>query len=379
MTTAASCACHSCTDRLVPRLRELAVRALGRMYVPDRRCFVFRVEKTASGDRLVGVSRRYTATALIALAEEPDTTTRQILADHSVYEVYDRLLEDLQVMDDLGEVALTLWAGRLISHPGAEEALRRLQAMAPDHRPYPTVEVAWCLTALSARSDSPTDPELAKAVAERLLASLNPKSRLFSHWPAGMRGSRLRAHVACFADLVYPIQALSDYHRETGRSDALDAASRCAEQMCRLQGDRGQWWWHYDVRTARVIERYPVYSVHQDSMAPMALRALRDAGGQDHGDAIDLGLAWLERPQEIGDSLIDEESDIIWRKVGRAEPGKLSRRMNAVSSRLHPAFRTPLIHRLFPPTRVDFESRPYHMGWILHAWRADAESRRNGG
>ena len=81
--------------------------------------------------------------------------------------------------------------------------------------------------------------------------------------------------MTCFADFVYPIQALSHYHMALGCPEAMDAATRCADRMCKLQGPAGQWWWHFDVRTGQGVERYPVYAVHQEAMAPMALRALR--------------------------------------------------------------------------------------------------------
>jgi len=176
---------------------------------------------------------------------------------------------------------------------------------------------------------------------------------------------------------VYPIQALSHYYRAAGAVEAIDAAKRCAQRMCDAQGPDGQWWWHHDVRTGRVIEPYPVYSVHQDSMAPMALAALREACGQNHDPAIDRGLGWLGYSPEIAGSLIDAQADVIWRKVARREPGKLSRRIQALSSRLHPALRMPLVDRVFPPGRVDHESRPYHMGWILHAWPAPPRPQKD--
>jgi hypothetical protein len=138
--------------------------------------------------------------------------------------------------------------------------------------------------------------------------------------------------------------------------------------MCTMQGPEGQWWWHYDVRTGRLIEGYPVYAVHQEAMGPMALLALRDAGGADHADAIAKGLDWLARPPEIPGSLIDTQTGIIWRKVARHEPFKVTRTAQALASRLHPSLRVPGLGWVARPGWVDYECRPYEMGWILHAW-----------
>jgi len=38
------------------------------------------------------------------------------------------------------------------------------------------------------------------------------------------------------------------------------------------------------------------------------------------------GLVWVASPKELGGgSLLDEAADVVWRKVGRREPGKLAR------------------------------------------------------
>jgi hypothetical protein len=253
---------------------------------------------------------------------------------------------------------------------------------------FPTVELSWALTALVVEGSRTTDRALAEEIARRLVSSFNPRSCLFPHWPEGAARPWFRSHVTCFADFVYPVQALSHFHRTVGSSQAIEAAQRCADRICRLQGPAGQWWWHYDVRTGRLIEGYPVYSVHQDAMAPMALAALRDAGGDAMTEAAWKGMEWLGSPSELSTAagcggqggatglpqhrlaLIDRDEDLIWRKVARHEPGKFVRSAQAAASRLHPAFRVPGLGLLFRPGFIDYESRPYHMGWILHAWRA---------
>jgi len=356
------------TGELVARLRRMAVDALARMYRPGERLFAHHLRREGGLDVLEGVSARYTATALIGLAGEADCRVAAALAGQDPVDVCGALIGRVGQFVDLGEVALTLWAGRVLDHPDVPKALQRLREMAPVGGSWPTVEMAWSLTALVVESSSVTDAALARALADRLIDSFDPRSELFHHRPRGAGGSGLRSHVTCFADFVYPVQALSLYHLAGGNGRALEVASRCAHRMCTLQGPAGQWWWHFDVRTGRALERFPVYSVHQDSMAPMALHALKRAGGPDHSDPVRRGLDWLACPPERDESLIDLAAGIIWRKIARREPHKLVRGLQAAASRIHPAIRVPAADLLFAPTRVDHESRPYHMGWILHAW-----------
>jgi hypothetical protein len=349
------------------------------MYRPAERLFAYRLSRTPAGHVLEGISRRYTAISLIGLATEDNRAAVEALHGQSLDEVCAHLVQSVEGTRDLGEVALALWAARVLRHPAAGAALQHLRAMKPVQRPYTTVEISWCLAALVVEGSAVRDDRLAEALAARILSLYSPTSSLFAHWPPDVRASRLRSHVACFADLVYPVQALSHYFRVTHDLAALSAARQCAARMCALQGQDGQWWWHYDVRTGRVIEGYPVYAVHQHAMAPMALFAAQDAGGDDYTAGIMNGLKWLIRAPEIRGSLIDGQAGIIWRKVARHERFKAVRTAQALASRLHPSLRVPATNWLARPGWIDFESRPYEMGWLLHAWPAARVARLNAG
>lgn len=360
----------------VEQMRAISLRALDRMYLPAQELFCFCIRRGPAGDEPEGVSRRYTAIVLIGLATEDAAAVRSILGDAGAAAPFRRLLGDLHAAENLGDVALTLWAATLWKHTDREAALRRLRELDPACGAHPTVEIAWALMALTVAPSSSADEVLASRIAQRLLDSFDAASGVFPHWPRDMRSPFLRGHVACFADLVYPVQALSSYHRATGDQAALAAAERCAAVLTRQQGLAGQWWWHFDSRTGRVLERYPVYAVHQDAMAPMALFAVQDAGGGDYRAAAAKGVQWLAHAPELGGSLIDPEADLIWRKVGRHEPGKLSRGAQAFASRVHRSLRVPGLGTVLRPGRVDYECRPYHLGWLLQAWPADKLATR---
>ncbi len=357
--------------QVVSDLRAMAITGLARMYLPSERLFVFRLRKTRSGIQPEGVSRRYTAISLIGLAREATPVVAATLQGHSLFQVSDRLRQDIARVDNLGDVALTLWAACAIGDPDRRSIRERLETLASTQRPQPTVELSWALTALCSDLEAPPG-KLSEQLATRLVTTFGAKTGLF---PAVVGHDGLRSHVACFADLVYPIHALSMYARKSGHHAALDAASRCAETICRLQGAAGQWWWHYDRRTGDVFERYPVYAIHQDAMAPMALTAVREAGGPDCDHALQKGLDWLADAPEIGASLIDLDNDLIWRSVFRRGTSKSFRAMQALASRIHPALRVPGLDTVFPPVAVDYEDRPYHLGWLLYAWPEDRANR----
>jgi hypothetical protein len=349
---------------LVARLIEVSRDGLPAMYLAEEGVFVHTVRLGDGGrSQPAGVSPRYSAIVLRGAQWLDEAAQRRIFAGETAGEYCDRLVRSEAALANPGDLALVAWNAATLGHP---EAPRLVASAASRFAALPgalTVELAWALAAATAaRAEAP-----ARRLRDRLLSAQRDGRGVFAYRVDG-RATGPRGHVASFADQVYPIQALARFHSTFADEQALAAADRCAEVICRLQGADGEWWWHYDARSDGVVEGYPVYSVHQDSMAPMALLDLVEAGGCDHSDAIGRGLRWFDAVRVPGRPLIDAEKGAIWRKVARREPGKLVRQLRAASTSLHPGLRLGFLDALFPPGRVDWESRPYHLGWVLDAW-----------
>jgi hypothetical protein len=308
-------------------LRAIALGRLPQMFDADAGIFSFRVRRRGRAIVREGLSRRYTAITLIGLANEAPATAREVMGGRGVGDVADLLARTAGPHDSIGDLALIAWAAG-IAGCRTDSLWRQIEARRPDTDPYPTVEVAWALSAAVADATMAI-ARLREALAERLRQSMSPRG-IFPHALGnGPDVSSRRSHVSCFADLVYPVLALAQHGALTADPESTTRAVRGAAAICRLQGAEGQWWWHFDYRTGRVLEHYPVYAVHQDSMAPMALFAAAQAGRSYDGQ-IAKGLRWLATAPELGGgSLVDRGAGIIWRKVARHEPGKLSRYVQA--------------------------------------------------
>ncbi len=353
---------------MVARLRALALRSLARMYRRDERLFVFRLRAAGREIASEGLSRRYSAIAVIGMAEDDTVDARAVLGGHDLHDVCGRLMSDVSRLSTLGDVALILWAARAASYGDRQWAWQRLLELRPAERTHPTVEVAWSLAALCVDAEAPVG-DLRKRLARRLVEAFATRSAIFPHVIREDGGGEAAltscpSRISCTRSTPWPSITASP-------ATATPATWRCAapptSAVSRVA--RGQWWWHYDRRTGRVVERYPVYAVHQDAMAPMALLALEQATGADYSEPIARGLAWLARSPELsGGSLIDESAGLIWRKVARREPGKLSRYAQAMVSGVHASMRVPGLDLVFPAVTVDREDRPYHPGWLLYAW-----------
>ena len=125
----------------------------------------------------------------------------------------------------------------------------------------------------------------------------------------------LNSLMGSFADQVYPIYALTAYARAFDEKEALSVAIECADAICKLQGPQGQWWWHYNASKGAVAGRYPVYSVHQEGMAPFPLFALSRATGRDYQKYIYKGLEWIKGKNELHYTMIDYEKNVVWRNI----------------------------------------------------------------
>ncbi|MBL7501233.1 hypothetical protein I6A84_28965 [Frankia sp. CNm7] len=331
--------------------------------------FVFRLRggsRATSARDLVaeGTSLRYGAIVALGARHLDEADQRGILAGQIAPAFVDQLVGALTPQTNPGDIAMVAWAA---AAAGAESLGRSLDhlSQAAD-RATQIVPISWAVSAFTAAGDE----KGAQAQRDRLLAAYSAPGQLFPHVTDVTTLPWYRRFLGCFADQVYPIQALARFHRAFGDPEALEAAERCARQICYLQGGAGQWWWHYDWRTGAVAEEYPVYAVHQNAMAPMALLDLADAGGTVHDEAIRAGLRWLAYSPEIGTTLVDERLGVTWRKVARKDRGKLVRGARGAAIGMNRRARLGALDVMFTPRAVDYETRPYELGWLLDAWLA---------
>ena len=356
------------SEALVSRLLGLSLRILPQAQAAGE--FVFTLRGMPAGPgwelRQSGTSLRYGAITALGMLRLPESDQREILGGDNCRHLLGRLAKRLDEVTSPADAALICWAAAEAEHSELPHALERLAQLDRRNDQADVVTAAWVVAALvAARPHADVEEHLA-AARGRLLDARGPA--VYPHVCAGVRSSWYRAHVGCFADQVYPIQALARLHSSADDPRALAVAQSVAGLICQAQGADGQWWWHYDSRTGGVVEKYPVYSVHQHAMAPMALLDLAEAGGPSYIANVRRGLHWLARPPETSERLILDEPPVTWRKVARGDRGKAVRGMRAASTRIRAGMCLPVLDRLFRPGTVDHECRPYELGWLLLAW-----------
>lgn len=354
----------SATQTRVGHLVELALRGLKPMYDAGTGLFCHRLIQTPSGNIREGISQRYTVMTLLGLLRAESAGFRSPV---DIEATIDALYRDTEWVNNVGDLGLLLWLSAVTSRKldsfyatfDLENALRKYA----DARKRMTMELAWFLTGLTyaSRADENPRPDIERLARETyaVLQSNQGKHGLCGHmgkWNS-LAGAA-RGHVGSFADQVYPIFAMAHFGQFFGVKEASQNALRCAREICRLQGPLGQWWWHYDSVSGRVAGRYPVYSVHQHGMAPMALFAAQEICHADFREPIYKGLGWIRRANELQADLEDESSSLVWRCIC---PPKSASHLRRVSALIAPENKPAALHILR-------ECRPYELGWLLYAF-----------
>ena len=352
---------------VIQRLNRLAVNGLVPMFDPEKQLFCYTLQRTAAGMVREGISPRYTAITLMGLHRlEQSGGTSPI----DIRRVFDVLLENTEWIDNIGDLGMLLWTCALVAPERLEEvnrrhdiknALTRFREAGQRHTMY----LSWFLTGLShqalVRPDKVEDTRDLAVETSRRIQRNQGKKGIFAHLASDKGFSGLtRGNIGSFADQVYPIYALTKFSQAYGDEKAAKRALDCALTICEAQGSQGQWWWHYNSSNGQIAETYPVFSVHQHAMGPMALLALGEAIQSDFSPWINKGLQWID-DNELGIDMRDDSANVVWRCIGRTQTTRVwHAAVNLLTGREDQESRNGL--------RPLFECRPYELGWLLYAF-----------
>lgn len=305
------------TRQSIAELKQTALIALERMFNRETQLFRITSNRMGCGITRRGRSRRRTIIALLGLHRENACNS-----PIAIRPVFENLLRDTRWIEDVGDLGLLLWVAALV-------APEKLEALVPDanacsnsiFRRGHTIQLSWLLAGLSHACISRPDMSqrlrsLAFDVFGRLIRSQRDGG-LFTSYPQNASFSGLiHGAAGSFADQVYAIYALTLFRQAFIHVQALDRALDCALAICEQQGSQGQWWSRYDANKDLVITRFPVRSVHQCGLAPMALLTLGNVIPCDFGPWVYKGIRWMTN-NEFGRDMWDSGENLIWSSVER--------------------------------------------------------------
>lgn len=353
----------------VTELIEFSLDALPAMQLPDG---VFCFERRAGDPRAHGRSLRYTLMVELGLLRAQAAGYGLPFAPDELESAVWREIDGTELQP--GDLGLLLWADARRSGGRGEEIAKRLSerlAAAGGLSTRLGMELGWIVTGLAhyaAAGGSPAADVLFRDAVDQLLENQGP-SRLFRHFGAPGR----RRRFPNFATQIYSVLALATVARHGLDERALPAAQAAADVLLALQLPDGGWPWLFDVERGTVVERYEVYSVHQDAMAPMALFELAEVTGDErYLAAVGRGFEWIYGRNELGAEMIDRDNKLVLRSIRRPRP--LDRMWLGAKTVSALAGIPPRGESQARLTQLNPTDRPYHFGWVLEAWcgREDA-------
>ena len=263
------------------------------------------------------------------------------------------------------------WADRglllvLLSREGDSERAQRLLDQVKGFAANPSgvdlQSVSWMLwgSTTAARAGLPG----ADAAAKKLFRFLhhryfNRDSLLASH-----SLNRYRKNLVSFGATAYYLRALYEYGLLFDDEYVLTTFDWAVRRVLTLQGPLGEWPWMIRVDTVRVVDPYPVFSVHQDSMAMLFLVPALERNIGDVEGAIARSCRWVEGQNELSVNMVTESPFFISRSIQRSEGAtRLRRYLRSLrgGSSSWPAANASKVE-------VNPECRSYHIGWVLFVW-----------
>jgi hypothetical protein len=329
-----------------------------------------------------GKSLRYTAMTAIGLERADAQGFSSKLEAGALLRA---LGEHLPTVDNSGDLGLVAWAAARSDRALAERAVDMLLDFGPLARikggdAVHGTELAWVVTGLGeALKNGIGNAREIRAcfdLAFRMLeqqrgaSGLVAFARPISSSSALSPSLRLQGELGFFDAQVYTILAALSRFDLTSDPAAIEMATTIGKKIVAHQHPLGQWAWHYNVRSGSVVDLYPVYSVHQDGMAPMALLPLEKALGVPTSAAVAKGVGWLFGDNELEATMADEDRGIIWRSIRRRDPLRRVVYPLKLASLADVGEGLDLGARWATPAtlEVDREMRPYHLGWCLLAF-----------
>ncbi len=316
-----------------------------------------------------GVNRLYTGACVVGLLARPEGHAEPY--NSRANQALDALMNQAQERDP-AVLGTTLWGCVLAGRADGSRIAARIIEVT-DRRRASSMQLGLALAGLArwlraSDAGNPRIVDAAQGLAAELQRRFLPKAHVFAATAHPLRQHPFFHGMTSFASQVYPVLGLCELALATDTAPP-DAIARVCELLVEQQGEHGQWWWFYSTRARRVIEGYPVYSVHQDAMASMALLPATRLQQGDYRAPLTAGVRWVTGDNELGESLVDPQAGLIYRSIQR--PGGdadglagWSRRQRRAAGIAALSGRTRRAPREFELLR---ECRSYHLGWQLLA------------
>ncbi len=265
-----------------------------------------------------------------------------------------------------GELGLALWAESRADGGAVGEITALLSEKLPKgFDRMPLKGLAWLVSGLTEASTrvggGPELDSLLDRAEEALLARSVSGTGLIDD-----RHHRIGGGMTPVSGQFHALTALCQLERAERVGGAAVAAGALLSSLLALQRVDGSWPGIVDPARGEAAALYPVFTVTQVALAPIALRLCRETGHQgDIDSASARGIGWASGDNQLGFDLVHEEEARLDRAIKpRRQQGAVSRGFSTATRRLRGHLLEPDGSDLILDPEVSSED----LGWVLEAW-----------
>lgn len=352
-------------NNFLSEIVQISLKGLEEMFLPETNEFAMTKLKSNNSIVIENSNLRYTLINLIGL-QKAQSHGFEVNVD--IHNILKNKIVHLNSISSIGDLGLLLWAIGLISPENATPLLTKINLNEvlnefKDSKSNYTMELSWFLTGLLFAS---TFNEKFKNSIDNLPAKVYQRIRknygghgIFQHEDKNNFEGKLRANIGTLADQLYSIYALSLFSQQMNNEEALLIAKECSEKICEHQGKNGEWKWQYNSENGKVINNFPIHSVHQLALAPMALFSIQMTSGIDFSENILKSINWLCENPKLQKQIVDSKNNVIWNKVAPVFNNKLNSIFNFLKFYSFGKY-------IYP--KVEYVCSSYDFGWILYTF-----------
>jgi hypothetical protein len=264
-----------------------------------------------------------------------------------------------------GELGLALWAESRADGGAVNEITGLVAGKLPKgFERVPLKKLAWLVSGLTEASTRVGGgPEL-DSLLERAEAALISRCVAATGFMSDHH-HRIGGGMTPVSGQFHALTALCQLAR-AGRGPAQEPSARLLAALLEIQREDGSWPGIVDPTRGEAAALYPVFTVTQVALAPIALRLGREIGlAGDTESASAAGISWANGNNRLGFDLVHEKEARLDRGImPKRRPGAVSRGFTTAARRLR--------GRLSEPDRSDLILDPdlssEDLGWVLEAW-----------
>jgi hypothetical protein len=279
--------------------------------------------------------------------------------------ILDRHLQNAEKFKGVGELGLLLWATALISPKKLPIILTKVNfnltlTNYKDAKSRCTKELSWLLTGLIMASTF--NKVIQKSIGNVIQDVYNEirknyiGSGIFKHQSKQNFIGKFRTNLADFEDQVFPLYAFTLFGKKFHFDEASLISEECALKLCELQDRSGEWMWNYNPKNGTAVNKYPVFTLNQLALAPLALYSVQKASDYDFSQNISDGINFIKDNSDY--KFINLQNKTI---INGIAPNNILWKINSNFNALKNSNSKDL------GNDVKLKNDSFHYGWILHA------------